>query len=86
MSDTDPIAAATRRLAQNPRDVLALIDRAEAFMARHEAAAARRATVTSPGPGSGVGTSSRRSRSGPPGSCRTIAFIGNTSLVKSCLS
>ena len=40
MSDTDPIAAATRRLAQNPRDVLALIDRAEAFMARHEAAAA----------------------------------------------
>ncbi len=37
-------------------------------------------------PGSGVGISSRRKRSGPPGSRRTIAFIGHTSLVKSCLS
>ena len=34
---TDPIAVATQRLAKNPRDVLALIDRAEAFMALHQA-------------------------------------------------
>jgi len=33
---TDPITEATRRLEQNPRDVLALIQRANAYLERHD--------------------------------------------------
>src|SRR5205085_3042797 len=40
-SKSNPIVDATRRLERNPRDVLALIDRASAYLAQHNAAAAQ---------------------------------------------